>query len=55
MHPLKECQIGKQSSCKNFGSPLELRHQLQLKVNCMHQVMTLGTNTLETKFVAEFG
>ena len=43
----------KQSSCLNLGSPLELRHQcLQLKLNCMHQVMTLGTNTIGTKFAA---
>lgn len=52
MHPLKDCQIGKQSSCLNLGLPLELRHRLQLKVNCMHQVTTLGTNTIETKSVA---
>ena len=52
MHPLQDCQIGKQSSCLNLGLPLELRHRLQLKVNCMHQVTTLGTNTIETKSVA---
>ena len=50
--PIKECQIGKLNSCLNLGSLLQLRHRLQLKVNCMHQMMTLGTNTTETKSLA---
>ena len=48
MRPLKRYRIGKQNSCLNLGTPLELRHRLQLKVDFMYQMMILGTNTMNS-------